>query len=262
MKIKFQKYQANGNDFVMLVEGKTGITLTENQIEKLCDRHFGIGADGLMMLRNSGAADFEMHYYNSDGKEASMCGNGGRSIAALAYSLGFAGKRMVFIAPDGVHEAVIEKELVKGSLYDVSLKMVDVEKVEALPGYYFLNTGVPHYVEFVDRLAKMDVVTKGRQIRNDARFGEEGTNANFVEIHADRIDVRTYERGVEDETLSCGTGVTASAIATFLKTGKKEMVVQARGGNFKVNFRKDGGRFLDVWLRGPAQKVFEGETDI
>jgi len=262
MKISFQKFQANGNDFIMLVDKETGIALTEKQITKLCDRHFGIGADGLMVLRNSDAYDFEMHYYNSDGKKASMCGNGGRSIASLAYSLGFAGKRMIFLATDGVHEAIIEKELVKGSLYDVSLKMVDVEKVDKFSNYYFLNTGVPHYVEFVEGLSDMDVVTKGRQIRFDPRFADEGTNVNFVEIHSDRIEVRTYERGVEDETLSCGTGVTASAIAAFLKTGKKGLLVQARGGNFKVSFEQSDYGFVNVWLRGPAEKVFDGETDL
>lgn len=262
MKIKFQKFQANGNDFVTIVEGTAEIILTEKQIRKLCDRHFGIGADGLMILRHSEAHDFEMLYYNSDGKTASMCGNGGRSIASLAYGLGFIGKQMMFLTTDGVHEAVIEEELVKGSLYDVSLKMIDVEKVEKFPGYYFLNTGVPHYVEFVEGLSEMDVVTKGRQIRFDARFGEEGTNANFVEIHPDSIEVRTYERGVEDETLSCGTGVTASAIATFLKTGKMGIPVQAPGGRFNVNFEQKDSRFVNVWLRGPAEKVFEGEINI
>ncbi|MBE0649853.1 MAG: diaminopimelate epimerase [Bacteroidales bacterium] len=262
MKIKFQKYQANGNDFIMLVEKETGIALAEKQITKLCDRHFGIGADGLMVLRNSEAYDFEMHYYNSDGKKASMCGNGGRSIASLAYSLGYAGKRMVFLASDGVHEAIIEKEIIKGILFDVSLKMVDVEKVKQLPDHFFLNTGVPHYVEFVEGLADMDVVNKGRQIRFDNRFGAEGTNANFIEVHHDRIEIRTYERGVEDETLSCGTGVTASAIATFIKTGKKGLPIHARGGSFKVNFEQQEAGFVNVWLRGPAEKVFEGEIDL
>lgn len=262
MKIKFQKFQANGNDFVMIVEEKTGINLTEKQILKLCNRHFGIGADGLMILRPSEEWDFEMHYYNADGKKASMCGNGGRSIASMAYSLGYAGKQMSFLATDGVHKAVIEEELVKGILYDVSLKMVDVEKVERLSGSYFLNTGVPHYIEFVEGVSEMDVVTKGRQIRFDSRFGEEGTNANFVEILPDGIKVRTYERGVEDETLSCGTGVTASAIATFLETGKNEIPIQAQGGNFKVNFEQQGDGFTNVWLRGPAEKVFEGEIDM
>ncbi len=262
MKIKFHKYQANGNDFIMLVETDTGIVLTEKQITKLCDRHFGIGADGLMVLRNSEAYDFEMHYYNSDGKKASMCGNGGRSIASLAYNLKYAGKRMVFLATDGVHEAVIEKELLPGSLYDVSLKMVDVEKADQTADATFLNTGVPHYVEFVEGLSDLDVVARGRQIRFDPRFGAEGTNANFVELHPDRIEIRTYERGVEDETLSCGTGVTAAALATFLKTGKKGLPIQARGGSFKVNFDQQNGRFVNVWLRGPAESVFIGEIDL
>jgi len=262
MKIKFRKFQANGNDFVMIVQEVTEISLSEDQIRKVCNRHFGIGADGLMILRPSKAYDFEMLYYNSDGKKAAMCGNGGRSIAALAYGLGFAGKQMTFLASDGVHKAVIEEELATGSLYDVSLKMVDVENVKKYQNYYFLNTGVPHYVEFVNGLSDMDVVEKGRKIRFDERFGDEGTNVNFVEIYPDSIKVRTYERGVEDETLSCGTGVTASAIATFLETGKQGFLIHARGGDFKVNFEQKDGGFVNIWLRGPAEYVFEGEMDI
>lgn len=262
MIIKFRKFQANGNDFVMIVEKETEITLSETQIIRLCDRHFGIGADGLMILRSSKDYDFEMLYYNSDGKEASMCGNGGRSIASLAYSLGFAGKQMTFLASDGVHEAVIEEELAQGSLYEVSLKMVDVEKVEKESDYYFLNTGVPHYVEFVNGLSEMDVVAKGRKIRFDERFSDEGTNVNFVEIYPEGIKVRTYERGVEDETLSCGTGVTASAIATFLETGKQDLLIHAQGGDFKVDFERQDGHFVNIWLRGPAEQVFEGEIEL
>lgn len=256
--MKFQKFQANGNDFIMIMEGSDIVSLSEQQIQKLCDRHFGIGADGLMILRPSEAYDFEMHYYNSDGKMATMCGNGGRCIASLAYVEGFAKEKMIFLASDGVHEAVIESELEKGKRYDVSLKMVDVKNVEQNSEYYFLNTGVPHYVEFVDQLESMDVVLRGRQIRHDSRFAPEGTNANFVELSGDRLFVRTYERGVEGETLSCGTGVTASAMTAFLKTGSKDLKIQARGGDFQVHFDVEGDGFTNVWLRGPAEKVFTG----
>ncbi|MBN2614483.1 MAG: diaminopimelate epimerase [Bacteroidales bacterium] len=260
--MKFQKFQANGNDFIMIVEDSDNVSLSEQQIRTLCDRHFGIGADGLMILRPSEAYDFEMHYYNSDGKMATMCGNGGRSIASLAYVEGFAKEKMIFLASDGVHEAVIESEVKKGTCYDVSLKMVDVKNVEQNSEYYFLNTGVPHYVEFVDQLESMNVVLKGRQIRHDSRFAPEGTNVNFVELSDDRLFVRTYERGVEDETLSCGTGVTASAMAAFLKTGRKDLEIQSRGGNFQVHFDSDGDEFVNVWLRGPAEKVFEGTIQL
>ena len=257
--MKFQKYQANGNDFIMLMENSDTLSLSSRQIRQLCDRHFGIGADGLMILRKSEAYDFEMHYYNSNGKMATMCGNGGRSIASLAYINGYAKEKMIFLASDGVHEAVIESELEKGKQYDVSLKMVDVEKVESHQEYFFLDTGVPHYVSFMENVADMDVVKPGRNIRNDERFAPDGTNVNFVEITDDRLFVRTYERGVEDETLSCGTGVTASAIAAFLKTGKNDYKIQARGGDFKVRFEPTGNGFTNIWLRGPAEKVFEGQ---
>lgn len=261
MKMKFQKFQANGNDFIMLVESSLNFVLTAKQINRLCDRHFGIGADGLMVLRSSDTYDFEMYYYNSDGKKASMCGNGSRSMAALAYSKGFAKKKMIFLAADGVHEAIIEKEL-KGDLFDVSLKMLDVNCIGQNQDYYFLNTGVPHYVEFVEGLSVMDVMEPGRKIRNDERFSAEGTNVNFVEIRSGRLNVRTYERGVEAETLSCGTGVTASAIAAFLKTGQKDYFIQTRGGDFQVKFEQEGDRFVNIWLRGPAEKVFEGEISL
>lgn len=260
--MKFEKFQANGNDFIMLMEDSDTLSLSSHQIRQLCDRHFGIGADGLMILRQSEAYDFEMNYYNSDGKMATMCGNGGRSIASLAYIHGFAKEKMIFLASDGVHEAVIESEVEKGKRYDVSLKMVEVEKVEQNKDYYFLNTGVPHYVTFMENVANLDVVKLGRKIRNDERFAPGGTNANFAEITGDRLFVRTYERGVEDETLSCGTGVTASALAAFLKTGRSDYRVQARGGNFSIKFEKSGEDFVNIWLRGPAEKVFEGHISL
>lgn len=259
MKIRFYKYQGNGNDFVIIDDRKTKYDFSAERIVALCDRHFGIGADGLMLLRNSGKNDFTMLYYNADGHLASMCGNGGRCMAAFAFQQGIAGKNVRFDAFDGEHEAVINEVGEKGDRFDVSLKMNDVKQVEKDEGYYFLDTGSPHYVEFVDKVAEIDVVGEGRKTRYSERFSPGGTNVNFVELNDDRIFVRTYERGVENETLSCGTGVTASAIATYLETGKKNYLIHTTGGDFGVTFTEENSKFSDIWLRGPAVMVFEGE---
>ncbi len=259
MNIVFQKYQANGNDFVMILDLQQQVELSVQQISHICDRHFGIGADGLMLLRPSADFDFEMHFYNSDGLPAEMCGNGGRCMAAIAFNNGIAPKEMTFEAPDGIHKAVINKETEPNHIFDVSLKMIDVETVEKYPDGYFLNTGVPHFVKFVDNTDDLDVLGEGKKIRESADFAPKGTNVNFVSLHDDLLNVRTYERGVENETLSCGTGVTASAIAAFLKQGARSLPIHTRGGNFKVNFKPDGEGFTNIWLRGPAEKVFEGE---
>jgi len=201
-------------------------------------------------------------YYNSDGIPASMCGNGGRCIAALAYDNGLADKKLTFLASDGVHEALINKEIVKGKHFDVSLKMIDVEGVDRRLDGYFLNTGVPHFVKFVERLESLDVFNEGRKIRNDPAFFPEGANVNFVQLKPDQLHVRTYERGVEDETLSCGTGVTAAAIVAFLASGVQELPIHTKGGNFAVKFEKKGKQFVNIWLSGSAEKVFEGEIAI
>jgi len=262
MKIRFYKYQGNGNDFVIVDDRKTKHDLSAENIVNLCDRHFGIGADGLMLLRASGKNGFTMFYYNADGHLASMCGNGGRCIAAFAFQQGIAGQKMCFDAFDGEHEAVINEVVEKGMRFNVSLKMNDVKQVEKDAGYYFLDTGSPHYVEFVDKVAEIDVAGEGRKTRYSERFSPGGTNVNFVELNDDRIFVRTYERGVEKETLSCGTGVTASAIAAYLETGKKDYLIHTTGGDFEVTFTEENGKFSDIWLRGPAMKVFAGEIRI
>jgi len=262
MNISFYKYQGNGNDFIIIDDRETNFDFPAEHIASLCNRHFGIGADGLMLLRESVRYDFSMLYYNSDGHPAGMCGNGGRCIAAFAFQQGIAGKKMTFDATDGVHEAVINKIPVEGSLFDVSLKMNDVEQVEKNKEYYFLNTGVPHYVEFVGKVAEVDVDKEGRKTRFSEIFSPEGTNVNFAELNDDRIFVRTYERGVEGETLSCGTGVTASAIAAYLETGRKNYPVHTTGGEFSVTFREEDGRFTDIWLRGKAVMVFEGVINL
>ena len=259
MNLEFQKFQANGNDFVMVLDLQHQVELSVKQISRICDRHFGIGADGLMLLRSSADFDFEMNFYNSDGLPAEMCGNGGRCMAAIAFNEGIASEEMIFKASDGIHKAVINREIKPNQIFDVSLMMIDVETVEVYPDGYFLNTGVPHFVKFVDDIVSFDVLGEGRKIRESIRFSPAGTNVNFVSMHNGRLVVRTYERGVENETLSCGTGVTASSIAAFLKTGVQSLPIHTHGGDFKVNFEPKGDSFTNIWLRGPAGKVFEGE---
>lgn len=259
----FYKFHGNGNDFVIIDNRNNGIELNSSHVQKLCDRRFGVGADGLMLLQKSVDYDFEMVYYNSDGNVGSMCGNGGRCIVAFAYSLGIVNSKMKFMAFDGVHEAEVVGELSKGNKWDIKLQLADVGNVDSNVGYYFLDTGSPHYVEFVDKVAEIDVVSEGRKTRYSEKFAPGGTNVNFVEKDDDRIFVRTYERGVEQETLSCGTGVTASAIAAFLETGNSNIRVHTTGGDFNVSFQhlKENEKdvFTNIWLHGPAALVFEGE---
>lgn len=262
MMIEFCKFQGNGNDFVIIDDRKNVRDFSAEQIRKICDRHYGIGADGVMILKDAADADFEMIYYNADGHLSSMCGNGGRCIAAFAYLKNIAGEEMVFKAFDGNHEAVINQVIEKGKLFDVSLSMGDVAEIEEDENFYFLDTGSPHYVEFVKKVAEIDVFTEGRKTRYSERFSPEGTNVNFVEVSDNRIFVRTYERGVEDETLSCGTGVTAAAIATYLETGNKDFQIHTTGGDFRVDFEENNRMFDSVWLRGPAELVFKGEIDL
>jgi diaminopimelate epimerase len=260
MTLRFYKFQANGNDFVIIDDRDGRFPQNKERIAGLCHRHFGIGADGLMLLKTSGDYDFEMLYFNADGQPAEMCGNGGRCIAALAYSKGIAGKTMRFLASDGLHEARVEDADKERSSFDVSLKMQPVPAVQRMEDGYFLNTGVPHFVCFVSSVEEVDVEKEGSALRKDNRFAPAGTNVNFVEIQSNRLFVRTYERGVEGETLSCGTGVTASAIATSFKTQQNRFAVHTHGGDFQVRFDKMGNRFENVWLRGPARQVFVGEA--
>lgn len=262
MKIKFWKYQGNGNDFVIIDNRHGENNLTKEQIEHLCNRRYGIGADGLIVIATAEEGAFEMLYYNSDGALSSMCGNGGRCAAMYAFVMGIADKHMTFKAFDGLHQAVIEGECSR-HICDVSLSMSDVMRVEKEDNFYFLDTGSPHYVEFVDRVAEIDVVSEGRKTRYSERFMPGGTNVNFVEMDDDRIFVRTYERGVEDETLSCGTGVTASAMVAYLVNGKRSQMVHTTGGDFVVSFDPaTDGSFTNVWLRGPAEAVFEGTIEL
>lgn len=260
MKIKFYKYQGVGNDFI-LIDNREKISneLTVQHIKKMCDRHFGIGADGLMLLNEKKGVDFEMIYFNADGNEGSMCGNGGRCIAQFASNMGIKKNEYTFSAVDGVHKAQVDLEK------KVSLEMNNVSGVEFSLDHYVLNTGSPHYVKFVSVADEVNVVAEGRKIRNSKAFAEKGINVNFVEtLGDDHIYVRTYERGVEDETLSCGTGVTASALmAAHNENGFNHVDVKTKGGNLSVEFDKiNDSEFKNIWLSGPATFVFSGEYEI
>ena len=259
MKVNFYKYQGTGNDFIIIDNRKNNISLSEMQINKLCDRRFGIGADGLMLLENHPNLDFNMKYFNADGKESSMCGNGGRCLVAFAKSLSLIDKKTNFNAIDGVHKATVNKN------NSISLQMQDVSYIRLVNTNYFLNTGSPHYVTFRDDIKNIDVYNRGREIRYSAEFSPEGTNVNFVEFQDNKLFVRTYERGVENETLSCGTGVTASAISAsiYSDSDKNSYDIITKGGYLNVSFKKqDSNIFSDVWLTGPATFVFKGEIDI
>lgn len=260
MKIAFCKYQGTGNDFIIIdnFHGEA-ISLSSRQIKKLCDRHFGIGADGLMLLNKKEGYDFEMRYYNADGNESSMCGNGGRCLVKFAYQSGIHKNTYRFWAIDGEHEAEIDD----GEI--VSLKMKDVDKVDYYSGYTILNTGSPHFVKFAPNVEDIDVVESGKGIRYSDSFAKEGINVNFVEnVGEDQIFVRTYERGVEDETLSCGTGVTAAALlSAHNENGFNTVDVKTPGGNLSVEYNKvDDEHFVDIWLCGPAVFVFKGEVEV
>lgn len=258
MNIHFYKYQGAGNDFVIADNRDGAIKLSNAQVAKLCDRHFGIGADGLMLLEKAEGYDFRMVYYNSDGNESTMCGNGGRCITAFAKRLGIIQGRANFLAIDGPHTATIDTN------DTVHLAMQDVHHIAFRDGYAILNTGSPHYVLWVNDTHTAEVFNTGRAIRNRDEFQPKGINVNFVQVLEEGLRVRTYERGVEDETLSCGTGVTASAIAYSKDiTGKFDVPINTPGGNLRVTFTKDTpGSATEVILTGPAELVFEGDITI
>lgn len=258
MIITFYKYQGTGNDFVILDNRDGQIALSTEQVKHLCDRRFGIGADGLMLLNTKQGYDFEMTYYNADGRESSMCGNGGRCLARFAYDRGIHKEKFFFIAADGEHEATL------GEHDWVNLKMKDVNGIEDYHGDSLLDTGSPHYVKAVSDVQHIDVFTEGRDIRYSRDFEAAGINVNFVENDEKQIIVRTYERGVEEETYSCGTGVTAAALVfAHNEKGFNRIEVQTRGGHLAVEFDKTGDEtFENIWLCGPAIFVFKGEASL
>lgn len=251
--MKFYKYQGTGNDFVMIDNRDLQFLKDKNHIEKLCDRRFGIGGDGLILLENDEKSDFKMVYYNSDGNESTMCGNGGRCIVAFAHFLDIFEEKTQFVAIDGLHDAEIKNGIVK-------LKMIDVETINQDNENFVLDTGSPHFVKFVSDIENFDVYNNGHAIRNSEAYKKEGINVNFVEkISENEIFVRTYERGVEDETYSCGTGVTAASLVFLKDKNQNSVNVKVLGGNLKVYAEQYGNSFKNVWLEGPAKQVFRGK---
>lgn len=254
MSINFYKYQGTGNDFVLIDNRLDSFNKKNTKlVAQMCNRKFGIGADGLILLENHPNLDFSMVYYNSDGNLSSMCGNGGRCITHFAKVLGVINEEATFEAVDGIHHATLQND-------KISLGMNDVEKVLVAKDYIFLNTGSPHHVQWVSNIEALDVFSEGRRIRNEL-YGKDGANVNFVEqVSANTFKVRTYERGVEDETLSCGTGVTSVAIAMF-ETGKtvsQSVLLETPGGTLEVQFQKSDNRYKNIKLVGPAEQVFKG----
>jgi len=261
MTIHFYKYQGAGNDFI-LIDNREKVIDHQNPvlISRLCDRRFGIGGDGAMFLQNREGYDFEMVYYNADGQPSSMCGNGGRCIAAFAKHLGVIDSETNFLAVDGPHYAKISAE---GDW--VSLQMIDVDTISLDEDAYILNTGSPHYVKLVEGLKNKDVYHDGYTIRNNDTYRAKGINVNFVEPAQTGYFVRTFERGVEDETYACGTGVTAVALAMARhnnQTGHITTPIKVLGGDLSIRFNYDGHKYTDIFLEGPAMKVFEGEVDL
>ncbi|TAH14646.1 MAG: diaminopimelate epimerase [Runella slithyformis] len=252
----FFKYQGTGNDFIMIDDRAALFPVNQQLIEGLCHRRFGIGADGLILLQNAEGYDFKMVYFNADGREGSMCGNGGRCTVRFAQDLGIFESSTTFLAVDGEHKAVA----CEGEIF---LKMSDVSDIERHENYDFMNTGSPHHVAFVEDLEHTDVVNEGCQIRYSTEYeARGGTNVNFVQVLDEQsIYVRTYERGVEDETYSCGTGVTACALAAHLRFGTTDPInVATKGGQLRVSFVPQSATAFDsIYLIGPAVRVFEGQ---
>lgn len=262
MMLNFDKYQGAGNDFVIIdareIENEENI-FTENTVNQICNRYFGIGADGLILLLESEKYDFRMKYFNSDGKEGSMCGNGGRCIVAFSKAHKIIGNETDFEGIDGIHTARILDD------GNVSLKMTDVDSIKKFKDGLLLETGSPHFVIPVDSVDDVDVFNTGEKIRHEQRFGKKGVNVNFVEYRKQDLKIRTFERGVENETLACGTGAVAAAISAYFfgNTDKNSCFLRARGGNLKVDFTaEDKKSFRNIWLTGPAEFVFNGKISI
>ncbi|MDW8273302.1 MAG: diaminopimelate epimerase [Chitinophagales bacterium] len=262
MNVNFAKYQATGNDFILIDDRIIHFPVHDNNlIQKLCHRRYGIGADGLILLQKKDGYDFGMMYFNSDGKESTMCGNGGRSIVHFAYYKGIVGQQCTFLAADGKHEGRVDDPWITISMKDVE-KIITHEK-----DAYILDTGSPHYVLFCADATQEDLIKIAKAIRYSDTFAQQGINVNLVSVIKEgHLFVRTYERGVEDETLSCGTGVVAATLAYSYRTplGANEINIDTRGGKLKVSFEYDteNKRYQNIMLSGPVEKVFEGNIEI
>lgn len=259
MSIHFSKYHGAGNDFIIIDNRTNFFKPTTENVKWLCDRHFGIGADGLMLLEQDTEADFLMRYFNSDGLESTMCGNGGRCIVKFANKIGIIGNVTRFKGVDGMHEAEIQGD-------EVCLAMNDVSSVEEVEdGCFFVNTGSPHFVKFVVNVDQIDVKIEGRMLRNCYNIDNGGVNVNFVQATPNGLKIRTYERGVEDETLACGTGSVAASISAsrYLELNQSQFTLYALGGKLSVTFQSNiYNTFTNILLKGPAQFVFQGTVEI
>lgn len=258
MKLNFFKYQGTGNDFIIV--DNRALTFPKDDhvlIEKLCDRRFGIGADGLMLLENAEGYAFRMVYYNADGKEGSMCGNGGRCISKFAIDINVVNDKATFIATDGEHEFIYKNNLIR-------LKMIDVSKIDTYQNDFVLDTGSPHYIKFVDNVDSENFIDEAKSIRYNNDFKQKGINVNFIEVEGAEVRIRTYERGVEDETYSCGTGNVAAALCVAMKKdiNAGSIILKTKGGDLRVYFTKEDNKYTDIWLEGPAMYVFNGTIDI
>lgn len=256
MELHFTKYQGTGNDFILVDDRNQSFPVSNQLIQKLCGRRFGIGADGLILIQNHPDLDYKMVYYNSDGSQ-SLCGNGSRCGFAFAHSLGMVNQQATFETTDGIHQIKMEDDKIHFQLFDVpQLKKINDKE-------WFVNTGSPHHIVISNGIEEKDIVTEGRKIRNLSTYsGHNGTNVNFAQLLQDKIRIRTYERGVEDETLSCGTGATAVGIMAGELGFESPVHIQTMGGELSVSFKREGDSFIAIWLAGPAEKVFEGSVTI
>lgn len=258
MQLKFCKYHGTGNDFIMVYNHSNSYCFSQSDVKKMCDRRYGFGADGLIIIEKTLDADFKMIYFNSDGHVGSMCGNGGRCAVAFAKELGLIQNQCEFLAYDGLHKGLI---LEKGT---VSIEMVDVSLIEVQNNIWKIDTGSPHLICFRDTVSEIDVKHEGASIRNSSDYLEDGINVNFVQLTKNELFIRTYERGVEDETLSCGTGAIASAIAANESglLNSDRIKVNVLGGQLEVSFSKVGSKYSNIHLIGPTKFVFNGEVDV
>lgn len=255
MNLSFHKYQGTGNDFVIVDNRILVWSPKTNEVANICDRKLGVGADGLILIQNHADYDFEMIYFNSDGSK-SLCGNGSRCAIHFAHSLQIIGIETQFLTTDGVHKGYVHEN-------EISFELFDVDSIRSFGNDQFINTGSPHYIAYRPNIESLDVFHDGKSIRYDEKFSPDGTNVNFVEIIGkDAISVRTYERGVENETLSCGTGVTAAAIGASTKGISSPVTIKTLGGVLSVSFNKTDEGYKNIYLSGPATPVFEGSIEI
>lgn len=260
MTLDFYKYHGTGNDFIVIDDRSSAFNPDPMLTARLCNRRFGIGSDGLLILRNHEGAHFEMVYFNPDGSPATFCGNGSRCLAAFAAHLGIGNKEFSFIAADGLHKASVNHISENTDLVKVS--MIDPIIYKHDNNFTYLNSGTYHVVKFVEDPDSVNIMADAPLIRYDKQFEPAGTNVNYAALKGDEIYVRTYEKGVEAETLSCGTGVTATAIAASLNTGTNRFKIRTKGGILQVSFDKEGDKFCNVQLEGPAVKVFSGKFNL